>query len=135
VRFGGLRTVAFDGLNSLKAPDTDRNRAWLGRIRYRMGFPGYPTLRLMTLVETGHPRPARSLARPATGTGPSWPAACHCWAPACSSCSTGQRRPAAGNVAQTPAVALTWWDTGEREWAGAGSNRRPSAFQADARTD
>jgi len=53
VRFGGLRTVAFDGLNSLKAPDTDRNRSWLGRIRYRMGFAGYPTLRLMTLVETG----------------------------------------------------------------------------------
>jgi Transposase DDE domain len=53
VRFAGLRTVAFDGLNSLRAPDTDRNRSWLGRIRYRMGFAGYPTLRLMTLVETG----------------------------------------------------------------------------------
>jgi hypothetical protein len=53
VGFGGLRTVAFDGLNSLKAPDTDRNRGWLGRICYRMGFAGYPTLRLMVLVETG----------------------------------------------------------------------------------
>ena len=53
VRFGGLRTVAFDGCNSLKVPDTDRNRRWLGRIRYRLGFAGYPTLRLMTLVETG----------------------------------------------------------------------------------
>ena len=53
VRFRGLRTVAFDGCNSLKVPDTDRNRSWLGRIRYRMGFAGYPTLRLMTLVETG----------------------------------------------------------------------------------
>jgi hypothetical protein len=53
VRFGGLRTVAFDGCNSLKVPDTDRNRRWLGRIRYRMGFAGYPTLRLMTLAETG----------------------------------------------------------------------------------
>jgi hypothetical protein len=53
VRFGGLRTVAFDGCNSLKVPDTDRNRSWLGRIRYRMGFAGYPTLRLMTLAETG----------------------------------------------------------------------------------
>ena len=53
VRFGGLRTVAFDGCNSLKAPDTGRNRWWLGRIRYRMGFAGYPTLRLMTLAETG----------------------------------------------------------------------------------
>ncbi len=48
-----LRTVAFDGLNSLKAPDTGRNRAWLGRIHYRMGFAGYPTLRMMALVETG----------------------------------------------------------------------------------
>jgi hypothetical protein len=40
VRFAGLRTVAFDGCNSLKAPDTGRNRWWLGRIRYRMGLPG-----------------------------------------------------------------------------------------------
>ena len=48
-----MRTVAFDGCNSLKVPDTDRNRCWLGRIRYRMGFAGYPTVRLMTLVETG----------------------------------------------------------------------------------
>jgi hypothetical protein len=53
VRFGGLRTVAFDGCNSLKVPGTGRNRRWLGRIRYRMGFAGYPTLRLMTLAETG----------------------------------------------------------------------------------
>ena len=53
VRYAGLRTVAFDGCNSLKVPDTERNRSWLGRIRYRMGWAGYPTLRLMTLVETG----------------------------------------------------------------------------------
>jgi hypothetical protein len=53
VRFGGLRTVAFDGCNSVKVPDTNRNRWWLGRIRYRMGFAGYPTLRLMALAETG----------------------------------------------------------------------------------
>jgi hypothetical protein len=53
VRFGGLRTVAFDGCSSLKVPDTRRNRWWLGRIRYRMGFAGYPTLRLMALAETG----------------------------------------------------------------------------------
>ena len=51
--FAGLRTVAFDGLNSLKVPGTDRNRSWLGRIRYRMGFAGYPALRLMALAETG----------------------------------------------------------------------------------
>jgi Insertion element 4 transposase N-terminal/Transposase DDE domain len=53
VRFAGLRTVAFDGCNSIKVPDTGRNRRWLGRIRYRMGFAGYPTLRLMALAETG----------------------------------------------------------------------------------
>ncbi len=53
VRFGGLRTVAFDGCNSLKVPTPSRNRWWLGRIRYRMGFAGYPTLRLMALAETG----------------------------------------------------------------------------------
>jgi hypothetical protein len=53
VRFAGLRTVAFDGCNSLKVPDTRGNRWWLGRIRYRMGFAGYPTLRLMALAETG----------------------------------------------------------------------------------
>src|SRR5947209_20568938 len=52
-RFGGLRTLAFDGCNSLKVPDTERNRSWIGRIRYRMGWAGYPTLRLMTLAETG----------------------------------------------------------------------------------
>jgi hypothetical protein len=37
-RFHGLHTVAFDGLNSLKVPDTDRNRSWIERIRYRMGL-------------------------------------------------------------------------------------------------
>jgi hypothetical protein len=43
VCFAGLRTVAFDGLNSLKVPGTGRNRSWTGRIRYRAGFAGYPT--------------------------------------------------------------------------------------------
>jgi Insertion element 4 transposase N-terminal len=52
-RFAGLRTVAFDGLNSLKVPDTGRNRSWIGKIRYRQGMAGYPVLRLMTLAETG----------------------------------------------------------------------------------
>ncbi|MBV8992780.1 MAG: IS4 family transposase [Pseudonocardiales bacterium] len=53
VCFAGLRTVAFDGLNSLKIPDTERNRCWIGRIWYRLAFAGYPTLRVMCLVETG----------------------------------------------------------------------------------
>src|SRR5215471_11992059 len=53
VRFGGLRTVAFDGCNSVHIPDTARNRSWLGRIRCRMSWAGYPALRLMALAETG----------------------------------------------------------------------------------
>jgi hypothetical protein len=53
VRFGGLRTVAFDGCSSIRVPDTVRNRAWLGRIRRRLGFAGYPLLHLMALAETG----------------------------------------------------------------------------------
>src|SRR5215469_12687633 len=65
VRFGGMRTVAFDGCNSLKGPDTERNRWWLGRICYRMGFAGYPTLRLMALAETG----TRGLLGAALGAG------------------------------------------------------------------
>jgi len=53
VRFMGLRTVAFDGCSSTRVPDTDRNRAWLGRVRHRQGFAGYPLVHLMTLAETG----------------------------------------------------------------------------------
>jgi transposase IS4-like protein/DDE family transposase len=53
VRFAGLRTVAFDGCSSIRAPDTARNRAWLGRVRHRKGFAGYPLVRLMALAETG----------------------------------------------------------------------------------
>jgi hypothetical protein len=53
VCFAGLRTVALDGLNSLKVPDTSRNRAWLGKIRHRLGLAGYPALRIMALAETG----------------------------------------------------------------------------------
>jgi Insertion element 4 transposase N-terminal/Transposase DDE domain len=53
VCFGGLRTVAFDGLNSLKIPDTARNRSWAGKMRHRLGMAGYPALRVMALAETG----------------------------------------------------------------------------------
>ncbi|MFC7642187.1 transposase domain-containing protein [Streptosporangium lutulentum] len=49
VRFGPYRTVSFDGCSSLKAPDTARNRAWLGS----PSRGGYPQLELMALVETG----------------------------------------------------------------------------------
>ncbi|MEY9997358.1 ribosomal protein L30/L7E [Streptomyces sp. V4I8] len=47
------RTVAFDGCSSIKTPDSDRARGWLGKIRYRLAWAGYPTVMLMTLVETG----------------------------------------------------------------------------------
>ena len=53
VSWRGLRTVAFDGCSSLRVPDTARNRAWLGRIRHKAGFAGYPLLHLMGLAETG----------------------------------------------------------------------------------
>src|SRR5919108_990756 len=53
VRFGGLRTVAFDGCSSIRVPDTARNRAWPGRIRHKAGFAGYPLVHLMALAETG----------------------------------------------------------------------------------
>jgi len=53
VRFGRLRTVAFDGCVSLKVADTDRNRGWLGKLKASLGVTGYPVIRLMTVVETG----------------------------------------------------------------------------------
>jgi hypothetical protein len=52
-RYRRWRTVAFDGCSSIKVPDSQRNRWWLSKVRYRMGPAGYPMLMLMTLVETG----------------------------------------------------------------------------------
>lgn len=53
VRFGRYRTVAFDGCRSIKVPDTERNRGWLGKLNAALGETGYPAIQLMTLVETG----------------------------------------------------------------------------------
>jgi hypothetical protein len=53
VRYRRWRTVAFDGCGSLKVPDGERNRSWLGKLKVRFGLAGYPTLMLMTLAETG----------------------------------------------------------------------------------
>jgi hypothetical protein len=53
IRFGRYRTVAFDGCCSIKVPDTERNRAWLGKQKAARGVTGYPALELMTLAETG----------------------------------------------------------------------------------
>jgi hypothetical protein len=53
VMFGRYRTVAFDGCRSIKVPDSERNRAWLGKLRAAAGQTGYPAIQLMSLVETG----------------------------------------------------------------------------------
>src|SRR5437868_6341226 len=53
VRFGGLRTVAFDGCSSIRCPDTPRNRAWPGRIWHKTGPAPWPLVHLMALAETG----------------------------------------------------------------------------------
>jgi hypothetical protein len=111
VRFRGLRTVAFDGCNSLRVPDTDRNRSWLGRIRYRMGFAGYPTVRLMTLVETG----TRGLLGAALGCSPGdrdEPTLARrllpCWNQECWCCWTGPSTPTP-SWPRSPAPARCCW--------------------------
>ena len=53
VMSGRYRTVAFDGCRSVKVPDTERNRAWLGKMNAALGVTGYPVIQLMTLCETG----------------------------------------------------------------------------------
>jgi hypothetical protein len=53
VCYRGMRTVAFDGCSSIKVPDSVRNRLRFPKVKYRMGFAGYPALMLMVLVETG----------------------------------------------------------------------------------
>jgi Insertion element 4 transposase N-terminal/Transposase DDE domain len=53
VFYRGMRTVAFDGLNSVKVPDSDRNRSWLGKTMTNLGLAGYPAMRIVALAETG----------------------------------------------------------------------------------
>jgi hypothetical protein len=53
VAYRGLRTVAFDGLNSVKVPDSDRNRSWPGKKITQLGIAGYPAMRIVALAETG----------------------------------------------------------------------------------
>jgi hypothetical protein len=53
VFYRGLRTVAFDGLNSVKVPDSGRNRCWLGKTVTSLGLAGYPAMRIVALAETG----------------------------------------------------------------------------------
>jgi len=53
VAYRGMRTVAFDGLNSVKVPDSDRNRSWPGKTMTCLGLAGYPAMRIVALAETG----------------------------------------------------------------------------------
>ena len=53
VMFGRYRTVACDGCKSVKVPDTERNRGWLGKMKASLGETGYPVIQPMTLCETG----------------------------------------------------------------------------------
>ena len=53
VAYRGMRTVALDGLNSVKVPDSDRNRSWMGKTMTRLGIAGYPAMRIVALAETG----------------------------------------------------------------------------------
>jgi hypothetical protein len=53
VRYRRWRTVAFDGCSSVKVPDHERNRGWLGKIKHGFGLAGYPMLTVMVLAETG----------------------------------------------------------------------------------
>jgi hypothetical protein len=53
VSYRGWRTVAFDGCSSLTAPDSAGHRGWLRKTTGSPGPAGYPSVRLMALVETG----------------------------------------------------------------------------------
>jgi hypothetical protein len=53
VRYRRWRTVAFDGCSSIKAADQGPVRSWLGCPRRWLGLPGYPTVMLVALIETG----------------------------------------------------------------------------------
>ena len=95
----------------MKVPDTDRNRSWIGRIRYRMSWAGYPTLRLMALAETG----TRGLLGATVGSvtdrdeiTPGPPAAARCCARACWSCWTAASTPAGffAEITRTGAMLL-----------------------------
>jgi hypothetical protein len=54
VSYRGMRTVAFDGCRSTRAPESAENVAWLGRHKLKAGaVAAYPLLAVMALVETG----------------------------------------------------------------------------------
>jgi hypothetical protein len=90
VRFAGLRTVAFDGCNSIKVPDTGRNRWWLGRDPVPDGLCRVSHAAADGAGRDRHPRPARRCARVGRGPG------------------RGYRGPAAAAPAATRACSCCW---------------------------
>ena len=107
VFFRGLRTVAFDGLNSVKVPDSGRNRCWLGRtVPAGVG-------RVSGAAADGpgrdrHPRPARRRARSAGDRDEGrWPGGCcRCCARGCCCCDRAYDAAFLREVAATG--ALCW---------------------------
>jgi len=67
IMFRGYRTVSFDGCKSIRVPDTDANRSWLGKQSASNGETGYPAVSLMALVETGTRALPGAVSGPAAG--------------------------------------------------------------------
>jgi len=66
VTWRGLRTVAFDGLNSVHVPDGDPNRSWLGKLRNRLGPVGLTSTNFSVCCSVSSMR-SRSAAASAPG--------------------------------------------------------------------
>jgi len=64
ITWRGYRLVSVDGIRSLRVPDSDANRAWLGKQNAKNGVTGYPVLSAMIPAETG----TRSFLGPLAGT-------------------------------------------------------------------
>ena len=115
VRFGRYRTVAFDGCVSIKVPDTDRNRSWLGKLRAAHGVTGYPVAKLMTLVETD-PRPAGCGVRRRRPQRPTTRVACWvCSTGTCWCCSTAASTPASSSPSWPAPARSSWPDPLDRK--------------------
>ena len=75
VFYRGLRTVSFDGLNSVKVPDSGRNRSWLGKTMTCLGLAGYPAMRTWPWLRPAPAGcPAPSSAGRASAARCRWPA-------------------------------------------------------------
>ncbi|MFI6743207.1 transposase domain-containing protein [Nonomuraea sp. NPDC050451] len=85
-RYRRWRTVAMDGCGSLKVPDHERNRGWLGKLRNRMAHP-IPT------------RPPTPLGCCTCST-----ATCCCWPTAASTATTSCKLWPAPGASSWPAA-------------------------------